>query len=76
VIREPGLDKLWFHDLRRSFVTKARRYGIPESVIMRMSGHKTRAVFDRYNIVCEDDIRDAVSRIEVGTRKASRKCSG
>jgi len=56
----------WFHDLRRSFVTRARRMGVPESVVMRMSGHKTRAVFDRYNIVSEEDLREAVARIEAG----------
>ncbi len=31
---------------------------------MRMSGHKTRAVFERYNVVAEEDLRDAVRRIE------------
>jgi len=59
-----GLNGVWFHDLRRSFVTQTRRLGVPESVVMRMSGHRTRAVFDRYNIVSEDDLRDAVARLE------------
>jgi len=61
------LTGVWFHDLRRSFVTNARRRGVPEWVVMRMSGHRTRAVFDRYNIVEEDDLREAVKRIEAGT---------
>jgi len=59
-----GLSGVWFHDLRRSFVTNARRYGVSESVVMRMSGHKTRAVFERYNVVAAEDLRDAVRRIE------------
>lgn len=64
--RGAGLAGVWFHDLRRSFVTNARKAGVPESVVMRMSGHKTRAVFDRYNIVSDDDVREAVRRIETG----------
>jgi integrase len=53
------LEGVWFHDLRRSFITRARRSRIPESVVMRMSGHKTHAVFARYNIVEERDLADA-----------------
>src|SRR5204862_1436481 len=66
---EAELTGVWFHDLRRSFVTNARRRGIPESVVMRMSGHRTRAVFDRYNIIEEDDLREAVKRLEAGVAK-------
>jgi integrase len=66
-----GLTGVWFHDLRRSFVTNARRRGVPESVVMKMSGHRTRAVFDRYNIVEEDDLREAVKRIEAGRAPSS-----
>jgi integrase len=58
------LEGLWFHDLRRSFVTRARKHRIPESVVMRMSGHRTRAVFDRYNVVDDEDLRAAVRALE------------
>ena len=45
-VKAAELHGLWFHDLRRSFITRARRVGVPESVVMRMSGHRTRAVFE------------------------------
>jgi integrase len=76
-ITESGFNKAWRrarvaagcpgripHDFRRHAVRTLVRAGVPERVAMQLTGHKKRAIFERYNITSPADLREAARRLD------------
>ncbi len=59
-----GVSGLMVHDMRRTGSHHLRRAGVAEGVIMKVGGWRTRSVFERYNIVDQSDIREAMHKLE------------
>jgi integrase len=74
--QEVGIEDFRFHDLRHTFNTMMRKAGVPKSVIMHLTGHKTNAMFDRYNTVDEEDAKDALQKLKEFLEGQAKKDDG
>jgi integrase len=62
--RRAGIANFRFHDLRHCAITNMRKAGVPDNVIMSISGHKSAAMFRRYDRVDRDDRQKALKQVE------------
>ena len=75
--KKAGFPGKLLHDLRRSAVRNMERAGLSRSVAMQLTGHKTEAVYRRYAITSEADLREGVDRLNdvAGTNRGGNRAS-
>jgi integrase len=64
-LEKAGIENFHFHDLRHTFNTNMRKAGVDQTVIMKLTGHKTLSMFNRYNTVDQEDATDAMKRLNL-----------
>lgn len=64
-LKRAGIENFHPHDLRHTFNTNMRKARVDQTVIMKLTGHKTLAMFTRYNTVDQDDAVDAMKRLDL-----------
>jgi integrase len=67
--KKPRYSGRLFHDFRRSGCRNLIRSGVPQSVAMKISGHKTNSIFSRYNITDVRDIVEAMRKVSEYERR-------
>jgi integrase len=63
-VRKAGIEDFRFHDLRHCAITNLRKAGVSDNVIMSISGHKTNAMFKRYDRVDRGDREAALQKAQ------------
>jgi len=63
--KDAGVAGLLFHDRRRTAARNLRKAGVAEGVIMKIGGWRTRSVFERYAIISQADIAEALGRLKL-----------
>ena len=80
--KRAGLPGKLMHDFRRTVVRNLERAGVPRSVAMKLTGHKTESIYRRYAIVSESDLSAGVEKLaklyndETRTRPVQQRVAG
>ncbi len=73
--RAAGYPGLLIHDLRRSAVRNMKQAGVPRSVAMKITDHKTESVYRRYAIVSDADLKTAADALANTAAEVSGKAA-